>query len=335
MSPRREPLVSVVTPVHNGASFIRECIQSVRSQTYTNWEYTIVDNCSTDETLLIAREYAAMDARIRVCRNDVLLDVIANHNRAFRLISPESIYCKVVCADDWLFPECLTRLVEVAEAHASVGLVGSYQLLGGASSDWRSWRVMWAEIPYPSTVIAGREVCRTTMLGGPYVFGTPTSLLYRADLVRKEEQFFPNATPEADTSACYMQLQWSDFGFVHQVLSFGRIHAPTQSAVAQSLNAYRPSHLSDVLAYGPSFLSPAELHERVEAILEDYYQFLAVSAVKVRGQEFWEYHMRRLRECGRPFSRTRFAKALTRTLFDLLLNPKQTVEKMFRRAAPA
>jgi glycosyltransferase involved in cell wall biosynthesis len=334
MSHTREPLVSVVTPVYNGAQFIRECIESVQSQTYTNWEYTIVDNCSTDETLLIAREYAAKDARIRICRNEVLLDVIANHNRAFRLISSESTYCKVVSADDWLFPECLTRLVEVAEAHPSVGLVGSYQLLGG-SRDWRSWRVMWAEIPYPSTVIAGREVCRTQILGGPYVFGTPTSLLYRADLVRKEEQFYPNATPEADTSACYRQLQWSDFGFVHQVLSFGRVHAPTQSAFAHSMDAYRPSHLSDVVTYGPSVLSAAELRQRIEEIVEDYYRFLAASAVNFRSKEFWEYHTRRLRECGQPFSRTRFAKALARKLFDLLLNPKQTVEKVFRRAAPA
>ena len=48
--------VSVVTPVYNGAEFLAECIESVLAQTYTNWNYTIVNNCSTDETLAIAQK---------------------------------------------------------------------------------------------------------------------------------------------------------------------------------------------------------------------------------------------------------------------------------------
>lgn len=334
MSGRNEPLVSVLTPVHNGALYLRECIESVLSQTYSNWEYTIVNNCSTDQTLMIAEEYAQKDQRIRVCSNNEFLDVISNHNRAFRLVSPSSKYCKVVSGDDWLFPECLTRLVGVAEANPSVGLVGSYQLLG-AGTDWRAWRVMWAELPYPSTVIPGRDVCRSQLRGGPYVFGTPTSLLYRSDLVRAEERFYPNATAEADTSACYKQLQWSDFGFVHQVLSYGRLHEQTQSAVSKSLNAYQSSRLSDLVVYGPSYLTQDELKQRIREILNDYYRYLAVSAVHFREKSFWHYHKRRLKECGHPFSYAKFGVAVVAKLLDLLLNPKQTVERAFRRATTA
>jgi glycosyltransferase involved in cell wall biosynthesis len=43
----QEPLVSVVTPVYNGEIYLRECIESVLNQTYTHWDYTIVNNCST------------------------------------------------------------------------------------------------------------------------------------------------------------------------------------------------------------------------------------------------------------------------------------------------
>src|SRR5215471_7959294 len=110
MSLRDEPLVSVVTPVYNGAAYLRECIESVLAQTYSNFEYIVVNNCSTDETLPIAEEYARKDKRIRVYSNDELLPIIANHNRTFRLISPQSKYCKQVSADDWIFPECLGRM---------------------------------------------------------------------------------------------------------------------------------------------------------------------------------------------------------------------------------
>ena len=103
-----EPLlVSVLTPVFNGENFLSECIESVIKQTYQNWEYVIVNNCSTDRTLEIAQHYSSIDSRIRIHNNDTFVDVITNHNIAFSQISAHSNFCKIVQADDWLFPECL------------------------------------------------------------------------------------------------------------------------------------------------------------------------------------------------------------------------------------
>ena len=56
MSPMEQPLVSVLTPVYNGEPYLGECIESVLNQTYQNFEYIIVNNCSKDRTLEIARE---------------------------------------------------------------------------------------------------------------------------------------------------------------------------------------------------------------------------------------------------------------------------------------
>ena len=187
-----EPLVTVLTPVYNGEPFLAECIESVLKQTYRNYEYIIVNNCSKDKTLEIASEYANKDSRIRIYNNARFVGVIENHNCAFRRISPESKYCKVVSGDDWLFQECIARLVQVAEANPSVGLVGSYQL-SGFGKNRKDWHVKWTELPYPSTVSSGRELCRTYLLEGPpYAFGTPTSLLYRSSVVRTDENFYPN-----------------------------------------------------------------------------------------------------------------------------------------------
>lgn len=58
MNPELQPLVSILTPVYNGEEYLAECIESVLGQTYQNWEYCIVNNCSTDRTLEIANGYA-------------------------------------------------------------------------------------------------------------------------------------------------------------------------------------------------------------------------------------------------------------------------------------
>ena len=88
---RNEPLVSVVTPVFNGGTFLSECIESVLAQTYDNWEYIIVNNCSTDNSLAIADDYAKKDHRIIVHTNDRFVGVIENHNIAFTLIDRKSV----------------------------------------------------------------------------------------------------------------------------------------------------------------------------------------------------------------------------------------------------
>ena len=166
MSLTPAPLVSVVTPVHNGGSHLRDCIESVLAQTYSNWDYTICNNCSTDQTLEIAREYATKDPRIRIHNNETFVHVNENHNIAFRSISPKSKYCKVVAADEWIFPECIEKMVRMAERHPSVAIVGSYGLCGT--------KVVFDGLPYSSTVVTGRELFRKSMEG--FIWGGPLVL---------------------------------------------------------------------------------------------------------------------------------------------------------------
>ncbi|MBV9171190.1 MAG: glycosyltransferase, partial [Chloroflexi bacterium] len=90
------PLVSVVTPVYNGAEHLAECIESVLRQTYPNWEYVIVDNASSDGSADVAEHYSARDSRIRVIRAREFVDVHRSHNRALRASDARSRYCKVI-----------------------------------------------------------------------------------------------------------------------------------------------------------------------------------------------------------------------------------------------
>src|ERR1044071_508009 len=122
-----QPLVSVVTPFYNTDDYLAEAIESVLAQTYKNFEYILVNNCSTDNSRAIAERYAALDPRIRLVHNERLVPQLENYNGALRRIAPESRYFKMVQADDSIFPRCLEDMVAVAEAHPSVAVVSSYR----------------------------------------------------------------------------------------------------------------------------------------------------------------------------------------------------------------
>jgi glycosyltransferase involved in cell wall biosynthesis len=294
-----EPLVSVVTPVRNGEKYLRECIESVLAQTYRNWEYVIVENCSTDRTLEIAREYAERDARIRLHQNDTCLGMLANWNHALRQISPESKYCKVVHADDWLFPECLEFMVDLAERHPSVGIVGAYRI----DED----HVNLDDLPFPHTVVSGRYVCRRRFLGGHDVFGSPTSLMMRADLVRQRHDFYDESNIHADTEVCFDLLRSVEFGQVHRVLTYTRRHNETASSYCRRLDTHRVGRLIILKKYGRDYLDEEEYQRVLKRHLRHYYRFLGRNVARLRDAEFRDFHVRSLRDLHEPLRIPRLA----------------------------
>jgi glycosyltransferase involved in cell wall biosynthesis len=320
MKTASQPLVSIVTPVYNGAEHLAECIESVLAQTYQNWDYTIVNNCSTDATMEIARRFAAKDRRIRIHENQTFLRAIPNHNVALRLISAESEYCKVVFGDDWIYPDCLEQMVAVAEEYPSVGIVGAYGLQGK--------EVMWAGLPYPSTFVPGNEVCRLLFFEDVYVFGTATSLLYRADLVRNHDPFYNESNLHADMEACVVLLKSCDFGFVHQILTFKRERPGSLGTISEDINTLIAGKLHDLVTHGSDHLTPEEFRACLNRHVSKYYNFLAVSVMRGRRDPtFWNYHKRKLTEAGIGFSHARLIKATLTRFCRAVLNPNETIDK--------
>lgn len=322
------PLVSVVTPVYNGEEYLAEAIESVLAQTYERWEYLIVDNRSEDRTGEIAEEFAVRDSRIRVDRSDRFRELIPNWNHALGLISPASSYCKVLHADDWLFPECLARMVELAEAHPSVGIVSAYNLRGTG---------VWLDgLPPDVTVVPGREACRRMLLEERNLFGSPTALLFRSRIIRERSPFYDETELHADVKVCFDVLRRWDLGFVHQVLTFTRVHQESITrSHARRLHTFKVTRLRLLEDYGEVYLRPDELKARRERILRDYYRFLARSlAARRRDGRFWKVHREGLDRIGLPIDRLRLAKATLKLVVERLLNPLATLRGK-RRARDA
>jgi glycosyltransferase involved in cell wall biosynthesis len=296
-----QPEVGIITPVYNGAKYLAESIESVLAQTYSNWTLTVANNCSTDSTAEIACGYAAKDSRIRVHHNQQFLPAIANHNASLRLLPPNSKYCKLLFADDWLFPECLERMVALAEAHPSVGILTAYSLQGS--------EVIWTGLPYPSIVVPGHDACRTRLLGGPYVFGTGTSQLYRSEIVRSAESFFNEANTHCDSEICFRHLNRWDLGFIHQILSYTRPLRPESlTTEANRLNTLLLMTLYELITYGPVYLTVEELRSQLAKKWNEYYAELA--GYVLEGRDLWKFHKQNLSQLGFPVDRRRLSAAV-------------------------
>ena len=312
------PLVSFVTPFYNTREFLAECIESVLCQTCQNWEYVLVDNCSTDGSNEIAEKYASRyPGKIRLMHTRSFLSQVQNYNFALSCISPESQYCKMVQADDWLFPECVNRMVALAEAHPSVGIVAAYALAGRfVESDG---------LPYPSTEINGRDVCRLYLLENRYVFGTPTSLLMRSELVRSRLPFYDERyAPFEDAHVCFDLLKDCDFGFVHQVLSFSRRDNDSILRRIGKLGSLAFCRLALVATHGKNHLSEAEYSECLREAERQYFAFLGRSALQNRGSEFWGFHRTKLTSIGYHLDWRMLVKWIALGIIEYLRTPGQS-----------
>ena len=116
------PRVSVVMPVHNGARFLREAIDSILGQTFKDFELLVVDDGSTDRTAAILREVSARDSRVSVIRQE-RMGIPRARNRGIALA--RGAYVAAHDADDISLPERLAKQVDILDHHPEVAMVGS------------------------------------------------------------------------------------------------------------------------------------------------------------------------------------------------------------------
>ena len=317
-----QPLISVVTPFHNTAPYLAQCIESVLAQSYSHFEYILSDNCSTDGSGEIAERYARRDPRIRVVRQPRLLSQVPHYNAAVAEISGASRYCKVVQADDWIYPECLRLLMEAAEQSENIGLVSSYWLKGS--------EVRGSGFPCQTTFLSGRETARLYLRTGLWVFASPTTVLYRSSLVREGKPFYDEAALHEDTEKCMQILEKWDFGFVHQVLSFSRADNEGISSAVRNLQPVALDRYIVVQRYASAFLDADEAAAIKKAATLFYYRALAHEALRVKDAAFWRYHNKGLNTIGEKLDWSYLALQIGQALLWMLANPGATLMRALR-----
>ncbi|MFT3781747.1 MAG: glycosyltransferase family 2 protein [Nibricoccus sp.] len=277
------PQVDIVIPAYNEAKYIGECLESLIRQTYTHWRAVVVDNCSNDGTAKIADSYAARDERIQVRHCTEFLDQCGNYNRAVAQASHDADYVKVLEADNWLLDDAIENMVALGEKDPEIGLIGSYW--------FRGVRVDGSGLGPEREIIPGREAIRMFFLNRVYIFGTPSTLLFRAQALREEKVWFKPGIFYDDVELCVRVLSKWKLGFVHQVLSYVRDDNGGFFSKVRLMDHEPAFRYFLFREHGASFFDAKTLCPHLELSRKQYRERLAYSVfIARRDSQYLNFH---------------------------------------------
>lgn len=119
---KRTPKISVIMAVYNGEKYLAEAIESILNQTFKNFEFIIVDDCSKDNSLNVIKDFAKKDNRIKIIFNKKNLKLPASLNKGLKIAKGK--YIARMDADDISLPERFEVQYNFLEEHQEIFLIG-------------------------------------------------------------------------------------------------------------------------------------------------------------------------------------------------------------------
>ncbi len=222
--------LTVCIPVHNGADFLADALDSVLAQTATEFSVVVSDNASTDDTPAIIERYARKDRRIRASRTEEFLALADSLNRAVDLAATEWI--KPLCHDDRLEPSCVEDLREIVAALPErVGLVGH----GESHLYANGYLDRPSAIDGAAVRVAGGPDVLRRMLGGKERIVLPS---FTTAAVRRRawaaSDHFDGRFAHADVFCWARMLTRWDYARTEMPLTVNRIHGRQVAVAARS-----------------------------------------------------------------------------------------------------
>jgi glycosyltransferase involved in cell wall biosynthesis len=217
-----QPLVAIITPVYNGEAYLKAAMQSVQKQTYSNIVHIVLDNCSTDGTPAIIEQFRNQRVKLISARNDELVPICENWNRALRMAPAETAYAKILCADDLIRSDCISRFVAVAESDQEIEVVLSHDIFFAEN-------VHRANLPSDSTVFDGIAVMRAAMNDSinwlPY-----HHLFIRLHDYDRSAPIFVERPIFFDAVAVLSRLRRGKLAYLHEPLVYTRWHKDSETS---------------------------------------------------------------------------------------------------------
>jgi len=119
----KKPMISVVMPVYNSGELIHQTIKSILNQTYSDFEFIIINDASKDDTLKIIKEYKKKDKRIKIINNNKNLGIALASNKGLDVAKGK--YIAMTDHDDISLPMRFEKQIKYLENHKDIFLIGT------------------------------------------------------------------------------------------------------------------------------------------------------------------------------------------------------------------
>ncbi len=156
---------SIILPVHNGGEYVKECAKSILSQTYRDFNFIVLDNCSTDGTTNWLE--SLNDPRIVIYRSDKLLPIEDNWARILNI--PKNEFITLIGHDDLLDPNYLAEMHELILKHPKASLYQTHFRYIDSNGDFLQDCLPMDEIQYSHEFIACHMMKTLDSTGTGYV----------------------------------------------------------------------------------------------------------------------------------------------------------------------
>jgi glycosyltransferase involved in cell wall biosynthesis len=276
--------VSVCIPTYNGVKYLKECLDSVLAQTFTDFEILIVDDRSSDNTVNIAQEYATRDPRIRVIVNERNLGLVGNWNRCIELAQGEWI--KFVFQDDLIAPTCLEKMLAASKPDCPIiACHRNFVFEDNATEETRKeyqkfLTYLSIDEIFPGVKeISAVDYCQAMLdhLGANFI-GEPTSVMLHKSVFRQFGIFNSYLLNICDFEFWTRVAIHTGLIYVPETLATFRIHNTATSAKNKNSRRYR-AWLLDILimlhdfAFAPDYAPLRDAsQERDSLILLPYWK---------------------------------------------------------------
>jgi glycosyltransferase involved in cell wall biosynthesis len=314
-----QPLVAIAVPVYNTEKYLRECLEHILNQTYQNWVCYISDGASTDNSYRIALEFEARDKRFKAFRDETKVSAFHDWNVTLgRMSDIPAKYIKYECSDDWMFPECIEKMVDLLETDENIGLVYGYRL--------RNKKVDCDGLDiYSGNVFDGKEILKCTFLEGLFIKGGLGQALYRMEALKKIDSrlnVINETNIHCDVELDDTVLQNWKVGFVYQILTYYRIHE-------EQINQFSREANTDLYGFERRYFLHLNLFPEIKSlylnIRLEYALFL--SKCKRKNQtEILAWHYTHLE---RPITKSEFRMAKRILRKRLLREIRMNIVKIF------
>ncbi|MCR4753806.1 MAG: glycosyltransferase [Candidatus Saccharibacteria bacterium] len=194
-TPAGNPLVSIVVPVYNIECFIGACLDSLLSQSYVNFEVLCVDDCSTDGSLAVLREYAKKDSRIKIHRLKQNSGLSAARNWGIKHAKGDFI--ALVDGDDFLSVDYIKLML------AAIGNDVDIAVCSCCRTDESGHKLEEGKILTRSHTLDGKDATKQLLIHQENVDIIACNKLYRIDLFKKHQIKYPESEIHEDSLTTY------------------------------------------------------------------------------------------------------------------------------------